>query len=74
MKTTIAYVTWLLCFTGCAGSYVPMYASVSGACIAQERSIVDRDGSSEEDDRRDLASLRSVCDDLLARIEEEATK
>lgn len=74
MKAHATFITWVLFIGGCGGSYVPMYASVSAACLAQERSIVDRQGTTEEQDRTDLASIRNVCDDLLLRIEQESTR
>lgn len=76
MRHLSTWTTWFLILTssGCGSSYVPMYSAVAGACIAQERAIVERPDSSEEEDRRDLASIRRVCDDLLSRIEAEAAR
>lgn len=39
-------------------------------CIANERAIVDRQGTTEEDDRADLAAERARCDAARAAISE----
>lgn len=63
-------VALFLC--SCGGSaQVGAYGAVSAACIAQERVIVERE-STEEEDERDLAVTRAVCDAILRRIEEGA--
>ena len=45
------------------------YSVAVAQCVARERSIVDRTGTTEEQDRADLAAEREECDHNLARIE-----
>jgi len=66
-----ALVLWPL-FLGCgAAPQVGAYGVVGAACIAQERAIVDRAGTTFEQDTADLALVRTVCDAILTRIENE---
>jgi hypothetical protein len=61
----------LMLAVGCGGAQVSAYAAVSAACSAQERFIVERDGTTYEQDATDIAATRGVCDAVLARIESE---
>jgi hypothetical protein len=44
------------------------YSIETMRCIANERAIVDRQGTTEEQDRADLEIERSRCDAALAAI------
>lgn len=48
------------------------YAEEVTRCIANERAIVDREGSTLDEDRADLALERARCDAALAEIERGA--
>lgn len=68
----LAFLPALFALTGCAGAaYAGSYGVVGAACIAQERAIVDRAGSTFEQDTADIALVRAVCDAILTRIENE---
>lgn len=68
----LAFLPALFALTGCAGAaYAGSYGVVGAACIAQERAIVDRVGSTFEQDTADIALVRTVCDAILTRIENE---
>ncbi len=57
--------------SGCGGVSVEArtaYAVESARCVANERAIVDR-VSTEEEDRRDIAIERARCDAALAVAE-----
>ena len=70
-----AFVAALFVLPGCAGAaYAGSYGVVGAACIAQERIIIARDGSSFERDSEDIALVRTVCDAILERIENEAAQ
>lgn len=45
------------------------YSLEAARCIANEREIVERSGTTEEQDRADLAAERARCDAELAQIE-----
>lgn len=44
------------------------YATEVALCIANERAIVDREGTSREEDAADLAAERARCDAALVAI------
>jgi len=44
------------------------YATEVARCTANERAIVDREGSTYEQDRADLATERARCDAALTAI------
>jgi Tfp pilus assembly protein PilV len=44
------------------------YTAEVALCIANERAIVDREGTSREQDAADLAAERARCDAALAAI------
>jgi hypothetical protein len=45
------------------------YAEEMARCISNERAIVDREGSTREQDEADLAAERARCDAALDAIE-----
>jgi hypothetical protein len=45
------------------------YATEQARCIANERAIVDRAGSTAAEDRADLEAERARCDEALRAIE-----
>jgi hypothetical protein len=68
-------VVLVLAFVGCGGASDALraaYATEAARCVANERAIVDRQGTTEEQDRADLALERTRCDAALAGIEEGA--
>jgi hypothetical protein len=70
MKTTIIAA---LLFAGCGGASADTetaYAAEATRCIAHERAIVDRQGTTLEQDRADLAAERARCDSALHAIED----
>jgi hypothetical protein len=57
---------------GCGGASEAVRARYSievATCIAHERAIVDRQGTTREQDAADLAAERARCDAALAAIE-----
>lgn len=56
--------------SGCGASAATRegYSAEVARCVAAERAIVDREGTSEEEDREALALERSRCDAALAAI------
>jgi hypothetical protein len=63
----------LASLTGCGGVSAEVrtaYAVEVARCVANERAIVDRQGSTREQDETDLASERTRCDTALHAIEE----
>ncbi len=44
------------------------YAAEVALCVANERAIVDREGTTREQDLADLAAERARCDAALAAI------
>lgn len=56
---------------GCGGATAEQrtaYAVEQARCLANERTIVDRAGTSYDEDRRDLAAERERCDAALRSI------
>ena len=55
---------------GCGASAATReaYAAEVARCVAGERAIVDREGTTLEEDQRDLAIERDRCDAALAAI------
>lgn len=60
----------LILLTGCGASAElrARYATEVARCTANERAIVDRVGTSFEEDQRDLLTERARCDAALAAI------
>lgn len=60
----------LILLTGCGASAElrARYATEVARCTANERAIVDRVGTSFEEDQRDLLAERARCDAALAAI------
>jgi len=57
---------------GCGGpnsNIRALYAAEVQRCIANERAIVDRVGTTREQDEADLAAERARCDAALSAIE-----
>jgi hypothetical protein len=62
---------------GCGGASTEVrtaYAIEQAACLAHERAIVDRAGTTEEQDRADLAAERARCDAALFAIYQEPAR
>lgn len=57
-----------LLLSGCVSAQTTAFAATTAACVAQERAIVERE-STREQDEHDLAIVRFICDAALARIE-----
>jgi hypothetical protein len=69
----VALFSGVLLTVGCDGASLQLrtaYATEVARCIANERSIVDRVGTSAEQDQTDLEAERTRCDAALATIEE----
>ncbi len=67
------HLIFFLALTGCAscGASAELrarYATEVARCTANERAIVDRPGTSFEEDQRDLLEERNRCDAALASI------
>lgn len=58
-------------FSGCGASAATRsaYALEQARCIANERSIIDREGTTEEQDREAMRVERERCDAALHEIE-----
>jgi hypothetical protein len=57
---------------GCGGASAAVrasYAAETARCVANERAIVDREGTTLEEDQDALAAERARCDAALAAIE-----
>ncbi len=63
--------SWVLCSCGATNTTRVSYAAELAKCISNERVILERTGTTETQDRRDLAAERARCDAELARIEEQ---
>jgi hypothetical protein len=62
----------LFLLSACGGASVQTetaYAAEATRCIANERAIIDRQGTTLEQDRADLTAERARCDAALATIE-----
>lgn len=59
------------CLSGCGASAATQsaYALEQARCIANEREIVDRPDTTEEQDRQDMTAERARCDAALDAIE-----
>jgi hypothetical protein len=60
------------CCSGCGASAATQgaYALEQARCLANERDIVDRQGTTLEEDQASLAAERARCDAALDAIEE----
>ena len=65
----LAAIAWLMSGCGASAQTRVAYATEQARCIANERAIVDRAGTTEEADRADLAAERARCDAALSSIE-----
>lgn len=68
VAAAVAFVSWL---SGCGASAElrAAYALEQARCIANEQEIIDRAGSTYEEDVADLAEERLRCDAALDAIE-----
>lgn len=60
-----------LVLLGCGGASIEVrtaYAVEQARCIANERAIIDRAGSTYEQDRTDIEAERARCDAALRSI------
>ena len=66
----LALATWAAVAAGCGASAEvrASYATTVAECIAHERAIVDRQGTTEEQDEADLAAERARCDAALTAL------
>lgn len=67
----LAIGAWLA-LDGCGGASAETrarYSLEAARCVANERSIVDREGTTEAQDRADMTAERARCDAALAEIE-----
>ena len=64
------HLIFFVALTGCGASAElrARYATEVARCTANERAIVDRQGTSFEEDQRDLLLERNRCDAALAAI------
>lgn len=59
----------------CSGGIASRYEAEVDRCIANERNILSREGTSREDDELELARERARCDSALqAIIDEQRTE
>lgn len=62
-----------LLLAGCGGpastATSATYATTVADCVRRERAIIDRQGTTEEQDRADLARERALCDQRLHDVE-----
>jgi hypothetical protein len=65
----LAAVAWLASGCGASAQVRAAYAVEQAQCVANERAIVDRPGTTEAEDRADLAAERARCDETLRSIE-----
>jgi len=68
MKHTILLVSVLTMGCGASAELRARYATEVARCTANERAIVDRPGTSFDEDQRDLLAERARCDAALAAI------
>jgi len=47
----------------------PAYGTAVALCDSKERAIVDRQGSTEQADRADIAEVRQLCDTVFGGFE-----
>lgn len=64
----LAFGLMLLASCGASERVRVAYASEVALCIANERAIIDREGTSREQDEADLAAERARCDAALVAI------
>lgn len=60
---------WLSSGCGASAATRSTYALEQARCIANEREIVDREGTTLEQDQADMAAERARCDAALDAIE-----
>lgn len=71
MRASVALALALAACGGASPATRASYAAEVARCVAAERAIIDREGSSREQDELDLASERARCDAALEAIEKE---
>lgn len=59
---------WLTACGGTTGATRTAYSVEVAHCIAAERAIIDRTGTTEAQDRADMAAERARCDARLSQI------
>ncbi len=70
MIRSAVHVVCALCIASCGASAElrARYAAEAARCVANERAIIDRSGSTYERDSEDLRIERARCDAALAAI------
>lgn len=69
LRTTAIMCVLFLACGGLSSEQRIAYSAEVARCIQNERAIIDRQGTTLEEDERDLAVERARCDDALASIE-----
>lgn len=67
-----AFTIGLIALSACGGASAEVRTAYSvevARCIADERAIVDREGTTREQDSADLTAARARCDEALRAIE-----
>lgn len=72
MKYLLMATLLVGCGPGISQELRVSYATEVARCIANEREIVNRQGTTAEQDRDDLEAERARCDAALRAIEEAA--
>lgn len=65
---------WLAACGGLSAETRTAFAVETARCVSNERAIVDRQGSTREQDELDLATERARCDAALDAIEAGGTR
>lgn len=73
MRPMLASLLLLGACSGASAATRTAYTAVVADCVRRERIIVDRTGTTEEQDRADLAVERARCDAAL-HVAEGATR
>jgi len=68
---SMRHLLLMLLLTGCGASSatIARYAAEQTLCLRNERAIIDRSGTSEEEDEADYAAEQARCDAALLIIE-----
>lgn len=64
----VALPAWISACGGATAEVRTAYSVEVARCVANERAIVDRQGTTADQDRADLAAERARCDAALAAI------
>lgn len=70
MRAAIGLALVLAACGGVSAATRASYSAEVARCIAAERAIIERQGTTYEQDQRDLAVERARCDAALNAIEE----